>query len=579
LTAKSVWAGVAASFSSALRVSATSVAWDFGFRDFGCSGNESRVVNALMWYSRVLACAVVVLALSGCGGGGGSDTTDGGLDRFTHPQRCAGCHPRQYAEWQGSMMAYAAVSPVFNALEAIGNRLTGGEFASDGESALLCQRCHAPVSVDLREFPPFAETEGHPSRDFTGEVGGHGLSCDFCHQVVSADKEGSLLGDGIGNASYVLEPGETKFGPFADPQVSPFHPARPSTYLRSPQFCGSCHDVRFAGTDAVTGEGFLRLENLFTEWQSGPYATSDNPFGRVVSCQDCHMSGYPYTPPGTYFDERAATYGDTPVRSVSTHYFSGVDVALIEFPGQDDDRLDLHGLPIGQKQRREDLLRAACTIAVDAGDPVGGVLPLSVSVTNVGAGHNVPSGFSQERQVWIELQVVDAAGTLVYESGYLFDKPHPELGEDVADGNVDDEDLENFHAVVDPVTMEAHIEPGPDFDQRPRVQLGLVNFGNKFRRVGARADEEVLSPFLANHMDNSHSIAPLQTALVRYDVPLSVSAISPLSVRARLRFRAFPPHFLRALAAARPDLVDEALVDRNRIVEMAVAETTVAIAD
>jgi hypothetical protein len=46
-----------------------------------------------------------------------------------------------------------------------------------------------------------------------------------------------------------------------------------------------------------------------------------------------------------------------------------------------------------------------------------------------------------------------------------------------------------------------------------------------------------------------------------------------------LRFRAFPPHFLCSLALARPDLVDAALVDRNRVVDMAEATRTIAIED
>ena len=35
------------------------------------------------------------------------------IDRgvFASPQFCAACHPRQYDEWQGTMMSYGAMSP------------------------------------------------------------------------------------------------------------------------------------------------------------------------------------------------------------------------------------------------------------------------------------------------------------------------------------------------------------------------------------------------------------------------------------------------------------------------------------
>ncbi len=469
------------------------------------------------------------------------------------------------------MMAYAAVSPVFNALEAVGNSLTDGAFRADGSEALLCQGCHAPISVALEEFPTHEEAAGRPSRDFAGEIGRHGLSCDFCHQVSHPDLDASPDGDGIANASFVMRTGDVKFGPIADPVLSPFHNAQYSDYLRSSEFCGSCHDVRLNGEDAVTDEPLLRLENLFTEWREGPYSTTANPLGRVVSCQDCHMSAYPYEAPGTYFQDRAATYGNPPLRRVSSHYFSGVDIALVDFPGQASQGADSHGMPIGQVDRRRDLLQVACAIKIEVDDMSADtrVLPVRVGVRNVGAGHNVPSGFSQERQVWIELVVTDATGETVYESGYLIDKAHPESGEMSADGSLDDEDLENFHADIDPATMEAVISLGPDHDQRPAKNLGLKNFGNRFRRIGVAGDEEVLSPFLANHMDNGHSVPPLETVWTRYDVPLPASVAGPVQVSARLRFRAFPPHFLRTLARARPDLVDEALVDRNVIVDMA----------
>jgi hypothetical protein len=496
---------------------------------------------------------------------------------FSPPTTCAGCHPRQYREWQGSMMAYAAVSPVANALEAAGNRLLHGAFAADGTSPLFCQKCHSPASAALGEFPSFAASGGRPSRDFAGTAGIHGVSCDVCHQAAHADLAGSLSGDGIANAAFVMQTGSLKFGPFTDPMRNPTHDATGSSYVRSSEFCGACHDVRIIGNDTLTAEPFRRLENLFTEWREGPYATTANPYGQVVTCQDCHMSAYPYARPGTYFTDAVAVVPGAPARQVSSHYFTGVDVALVDFPGQDDAGLDAHGLPASQRQRREDLLRAACTLRLElpAAAQAAGMLPVTVAVTNTGAGHNVPSGFSQERQMWIELTVTDADGASIYRSGYLVDSAHPETGEAAPDGNLDDEDLDDWVGEMDPATLEADIVPGPDRDRRPQAELGLVSFHNRFLRAGAGGTEEVLAPFLATAMDNTGAIPPLATARARYDVPVPADAHGPLRVSARLRFRAFPPRFLRALAGARPDLVDEALVDRNRIVDMADAAESV----
>jgi hypothetical protein len=396
--------------------------------------------------------------------------------------------------------------------------------------------------------------------------------------VAGPDLARSPLGDGIANASFELTPGVPKQGPIHDPTPNGYHEMEPNPYLSSASFCGSCHDVRLSQPDAVTGEPFTRLENAFSEWQRGPYATSDNPYGQVITCQDCHMSAYPYQPPGSYFQAEVANYPeDAPIRRVSTHYFTGVDRALVDFPGQDDDRLDQHGLPIGQAQRRIDLLQAACRVELELPAAVtSGSLPIVVAVTNVGAGHNVPTGFSQERQIWIELTVSDRAGAPLYRSGHLEDSAHPETGESEPDGLLHDEDLLDFVGPIDPDTFEADVHHGPDHNERPRANRGLVNFGNQFWRSGNPA-EEVFIPFIADVMDNGHSIPPLTTLRPRYDVAVPAGTQGPLTIVARLRFRAFPPRFLRMLAVGRPDLVDEALVDRNVIVEMAQAGATIAV--
>ncbi|MEL6186000.1 MAG: hypothetical protein AAFU79_15355, partial [Myxococcota bacterium] len=64
--------------------------------------------------------------------------------------------------------------------------------------------------------------------------------------------------------------------------------------------------------EPLYNEPFLRLENLYTEWftsalnlhpdsdlGTNPYLDAAGDPKRVV-CQDCHMSLYPYAPPGTY---------------------------------------------------------------------------------------------------------------------------------------------------------------------------------------------------------------------------------------------------------------------------------------
>ncbi len=483
-------------------------------------------------------------------------------------------------------MHYAAISPVFNAFELTMQKLTEGGFAPNGVEPNFCIQCHSPTGVFNGELPDYVdESSAGPARDFLTPVSQEGLSCDFCHTVSGPDIEGSLLKDGIANMSLLFEPGDTKYGPIWEPAENAYHSSMGSDFLTSPEFCGACHDVRIPLPDVVTGEPFQRLENLFTEWLEGPYATTDNPYGKVVRCQDCHMSLYPQTAPGVFPTMNLGTGFRNPDRPHAIHAFTAVSVPLIDdprFPNIDSDEIDEFGFPKGQIQRREQMLRAACWLTLegtpDSISADADVIPIKVVVTNVGAGHRVPSGFSQERQVWVELIVEDDAG-LIYESGYLRDSAHPETGEMEPDGLLDDEDLYDHKFTVDIESFDTQFDLGPDHDQRPEVNLGITNFQNEFIRVHEDGRwEVVINPLLADHMDNSHSLDMLKPFIAPYDVPVPERGIvGEIRVSARLRYRAFPPKFLRVLAVREPELVTEDIVDRNTIVDMAESEATITV--
>src|SRR6185503_14217430 len=54
---------------------------------------------------------------------------------------------------------------------------------------------------------------------------------------------------------------------------------------------------------------------------------------------------------------------------------------------------------------------------VEAGTP----LEVRVRVTNTGAGHKLPTGFPEGREVWIDFKVQDADGAVLFESGAIRD--------------------------------------------------------------------------------------------------------------------------------------------------------------
>lgn len=536
-----------------------------------------------------------------------------------------------------------------------------------------CVNCHA-AGDNLRSSMPawsaVATSAGSrkPLRDLLSPQAMEGISCAVCHETIgpahaNARYQGNATWtsfstgavfrmrpednrgvSGIANSGYLLEPAaflRTSLGAggSGDPIVHATMPSSAKSYLRSSEFCGACHDVRLFGTDALgvrdRAEPFKRLRNAYSEWRT--WADAEKAAGRrAASCQDCHMSLYPGVcvrdgeskrgdregcPSGFHFEPRAP--GELPrttlssaspdLRPASVHYFTSVDLPLAdEFPAAwaSDPNLDSLGLPMGLENRREQLLRHTFRFALGRAVRSGGRLQIPLEIENVGAGHRVPAGFSQEREIWVELTVTDARGQTLYEVGHL-------------DGDEADLKDKTFlrvrtdESVVDsrgrPLGMfGADVLDGPDvprWDPNPMLGgttfrgRGLVNLQNGFLRcvrcIGTIDAEGRCQPapgqgvtraarfddggydadtgecrsnlsgtnaffetfFPVGALDADRGIAKAPDAIIdtrsappgttlRYTYDLEAAGRpGPLRVAARLRFRPFPPFLLRAFAA------------------------------
>jgi hypothetical protein len=494
---------------------------------------------------------------------------------------------------------------------------------------------------------------GDPPPGSGPSLGASGITCDMCHNLQGPDFKRSLQADGFANNDIDYNHTIEKVGPFAQPvQVKGnFHVSSNDTnkisFLRSGAFCNACHDVRVpvagpgdlqhleydinTGTKAVT---YFRLENLSSEWQLGAYNSANNPFGKVIRCQDCHMSMFPYAgnssyqvgdlnitspTPAVFFSNFAAVPGvstenNFPLqkREVVNHHFTGVDVPLLytpdlqarlgsDYPDPYQPGVDEYGIPNALAQRRQDLLDAAVRVSLSKTDPnaqLGQTFTVRAECVSL-TGHRFPAGFSQERTAYLQLSVTDDNGFLLYQSGYVVDKPHPEAGVEQPNGNLDDEDLEHLHAIVDPGNHNRNqsqpypagsnanaghtnqvFEAGPDDGPDERVYFGshegLVLFRNELTRIFTpgqslgRNDangkpivattphyEETFSAAFANTVDNFRSLQPLTPRTFSYDITLptqaeltemGVSAIkAPLHVHAQVNYEHFPPLFVRFL--------------------------------
>lgn len=577
---------------------------------------------------------------------------------------CVNCHAPEenlreaMPPWDGRASSSATRSPVVDLLP---------KSTLEGISCAFCHQVDGPARPGNRAR---GEYEGNP--DWVSPISG---------QRFFARPEDRRGRPGIGNSGYHLDPRTLLSDRGDDVLASGAHrrpPQSASDYLSSSEFCGACHDVRLFGTDARAGGGehFKRLRNAYSEWVD--WSQRERSLGREpASCQDCHMSLYPgvcvpddgarvsdpfsgtrYTaleracPQGTRFDARepgARPQGRVSIASeqsapIASHAFTGVDVPLSSiFPEGlvDDPGLDAHGTPRGVHQRRDLLLGA--TFRFELGEVRRGDsrLSLPIEIENVGAGHKVPAGFSQEREIWVHLRVTDQRGHVVHEVGGI-DGPAENLRDKVFDRvNVDDRFTDALGRPLG--VFGADIRDGPDVPRWRRrgdefVGGGLINLQNGFLRcvrcIGEidargecqpgpgqglhRADKfadgvydldtgECTSnlvgeaKFLETYfpvgaLDATRGVVRGPDAIIdersavagepqRYRYELRVPS-GPLTVEARLMFRAFPPFLVEAFAdyealqaarGLRPSgpLVTREMLGRLEVVELAVARVQI----
>lgn len=424
-------------------------------------------------------------------------------------------------------------------------------------------------------------------------------------------------------------------------------PEETKSYIQSSEFCGACHDVRLFGTDVLgarIGEHFKRLRNAYSEWVA--YSNAERAKGKEpASCQDCHMSTFPgvcvpgepkpgaaeaggttYTallrgcPPGSHFEARepgAFPGGHAAVNSggsdrVTPHYFSGVDVPLggdFEAHLVNEDHIDGFGIPLGARARRDLLLGKTFRFELRSPARSGSRLLIPVEIENVGGGHRVPAGFSQEREFWVHLRVTDASGRVVYEVGRV-DRPDEDLHDkeflrvnvrdDLRDGR--GRPLGVFGADVADGRDVPRWFPDPRLGGTDFRGSGLINLQNGFLRcvvcIGRIDERGECQPgpgqsatralrftdgdydldtgecrsnlsgenalfetyFPIGSLDASRGVAKGPDAIIdrrsaphgvplRYTYDLPTSGAGPFHVEAELLFRAFPPFLIKAFAA------------------------------
>jgi len=456
---------------------------------------------------------------------------------------CKQCHPKQFNDWSQSMHAYAQHSPVFEAFNLTLVERTGGTIGT------FCTRCHTPIGTALGENT----SRRNANRS---QISREGVTCIACHRRATGHYKSS--------GRVPIEPGSLTegcfYGPFDDAESEEIgaHKSKSLPYIKTSQFCGECHDV--------TNPGGVRLEEAFSEWHNSPAAANG------VTCQQCHMGPEPGVacpehrrPTGRAAEVEGIDEEDLPIRHLTDHTFAGPDYSLLpdtEFPDkldwmyEVDYRYEENLTPYQQKtlkelrksnraklaratELRHKLLRNAACIHVShpKTGKAGERVKLQVDVESLLAGHNLPTGFTAERQVWVEVTVRDVNGRVVFQSGDL-------------DHNGDLRDDHSHEVLTGKIPFDPY----------------LLNFQSKFVVQTNKGTERSVVISVNRHLTpinvlrpatgpsqsfgrpasfrvSKGSLPPLQTRSQKYPFRLPQTP-GPCSVSVSLNFRHLPPTLL-----------------------------------
>ncbi len=337
----------------------------------------------------------------------------------------SGCHEQIYQEWSVSAHRYSAMDLGFRAVQTTMGKQNGPE------STRYCGGCHDPISL-------FAGAKSLFRDDLSSPIGkDEGVSCIVCHSIKETDVKG--------NASYLIaQPRRYLFELSPDSATRPLRDfvirAYPRYHVKSlqhrlfksPEFCAACHKQFI--DEEINQVGWVQLQNQYDNWRKSRWNDSTDA-RKTIECRECHMPLADSKDPARGDDlDYNRSSGDGKHR---THRFLAANQFMplaLKLLGAEDHVALIDKWLQGTIEIPEiaDKWRNGPAVPIELVVPKtvrpGQDVRVQVLITNNKVGHDFPTGPLDIIQSWVELEVKDQEGNLVFASGRRDDRHFIEPG-------------------------------------------------------------------------------------------------------------------------------------------------------
>ena len=400
--------------------------------------------------------------------------------QYPSATECAACHPKQYKEWSVSQHSYAQMSPIFNAMQATVGKFTAGtnsDFCIRCHTPVGMNLKEAVFMSNIDRHPTSREgvtcIACHRLSQSYGKISGrlHIEEGDITAAIYGPTGEADELDQELAGKK------KDKLG------SNEVHGEVKSLFqLSTPGFCGACHDVNLVDGFRLE-EAFSEFKNspANAEGVTCQDCHMGKEPGKILTAKsdpDFHKKNYDFGPAA----DPKVTGLKLKDRKLTNHMFMGPDYSVLPpslfplNPGAIRDEGDEDGdgfatirewlqfdwkagwgsdefeeevddnavfperwddtderttaredfivpnleLLLYAKDEREKLLRNGYILGdINVTSSTTQEISFDVQVKNGTNGHNVPTGFDAERPVWLFIQVIDADGKVIKESGDL----------------------------------------------------------------------------------------------------------------------------------------------------------------